>query len=556
MRLFNKNPDFSKKILYFFFFSLSVFFIFLFLFFINLFSTLSEFAAGDACYHHQLLYNFLHGRIFQTSLYHIFGNITYNPYPYICQFADHVNFTHYIFSIFYAILPNIYGLYLPVFIFVYLGLCYYSLKIFRRLSPEQYKDKFLIFMSLFLISTFLVVIQYKAHPILYGGPFFFAAYYYLITKDRLKYILSVIALCLVSEDLALFFATFSCYVYIFEPEHRKFASLSFILSVFWVLLVTLVIQPAVRYDTFTASSSFTSFKLAKIIKNNFAISMPNFSRQLIRWVIFLPSLIFAAAAFYVNTRTINWKRILGLIFIAPVSTWFIGTFDFFSPYRLTPIFLCTFISLVIILAGGDLNIWKKNLISLKRRRLSLMFLAIFVIANIGYLARAHFPVLCKFISKSAEAERLSNISLIQSINKIPRDKTMVFWCNMNAVGFFSGRSDIWFFPEYYDFSDFLVIQKDSRHSFFYARKLPGKTSAQSIQEGVKDSMWNAEIKRDLVEALLRDLVYTDKTHDIFRNDDSVLILARKEKSEFKIPSTSLGFGWVKNIPKILKSPFR
>src|SRR2546425_5842613 len=96
-------------------------------FFVNLASTISDSSTGGIAWTHQVFYNFVHGRPFQSSLFASQKagesvGFSFNPYPYISTNVIHVNFFPYLFAPLWNIWPTLPWLYGVVFLFNYLGL--------------------------------------------------------------------------------------------------------------------------------------------------------------------------------------------------------------------------------------------------------------------------------------------------------------------------------------------------------------------------------------------------------------------------------------------------
>jgi hypothetical protein len=197
-----------------------------------------------------------------------------------------------------------------------------------------------------------------------------------------------------------------------------------------------------------------------------------------------------------------------------------------------------------MLADSDASLQSRKQVSFQRRWVALIFLLIFVTSNVAYLSRIYIPTLVEYLNKSREAERLSNVAFISAMNNIPSDRSVVFWSNINTEAFIANRSDVWFFPNYFDLADFLVLQKGARRSFFEAKILPGETLREALKNGVAVSTGDAIVEPAIVQVLVRDLVYVNKTHAILRDDDNILILMRNTHYEFVVPAHTVGFGWV------------
>lgn len=136
------------------------------------------------------------------------------------------------------------------------------------------------------------------------------------------------------------------------------------------------------------------------------------------------------------------------------------------------------------------------------------------------------------------------------MGEISRDKSVVFWGNYIMSAFITDRNDIWYFPMYYDLADFLLIQKDAKHSCFTANDL---ADLDYKKPGLQDSFYediNKPVSGQLTAKIMEDLVNNKRTHRVAYNSTYVLVLERLEHHKFYMPESSVGFGWLKNTPKV------
>jgi len=236
-------------------------------FFWNFNSTLSLWSTGGFAWPHQMFHNFLHGRMFQSSLFadpFLAGGsvgFTHNPYAYINGSVIHINFTPYLFALIWSLFPTpamIYGL---IFSWNLLGGGLFSWLIIRKLSDKDTEEKTAFVIAVMLASGFLAILVQMAQFLLFAGPFMMAAYYFFLIRKRAAFVAAIAALCLVSEDSAMVAACFALYFAIFESEGRWYGAASALISIPYVLFLLVIIQPAARMDLTITSSTTTSLVL-------------------------------------------------------------------------------------------------------------------------------------------------------------------------------------------------------------------------------------------------------------------------------------------------------
>lgn len=532
-------------------------------FFINLNSTLSDYSWGDITYINQLFYNFINGRPFQTSVYRLpgaVGGVIDNPFPYANQTGNHLNYTQYAFSFIYALWPNINGLYMIIMLLTYLSVAYFSWKILKHLSPEATLVKFLWVFSVFASSSFLLIIQDKAYPMLFSTPFILAIYYFLIRGRKLAFFLTTVLLCLVQEDAAMFVISLSMYIFFFESKRKEYAYVSLGFAVIYLVLAIFIVQPAARYGLVTESSSLTVHDL----KNFHILSVMELIREIQSLLSFLPAFILTYFIFEKAGKP-DWGKIIGLILVAPLSHWGIVVLKGGGAH-LIPVVICVFLALLLLLAHMEYS--KAPFLNFRRFFLCNGILLVFLGLNI-YVTRGDTPIPIKnFVKRVSykgtlvwgnpdrelteqEEQKNSNITVIKTIQNLPRHQTLVYWTNRNSEAFISNRSDLWRFPVYFDLADFLVIQKDAKESFFQCEFLPGEELKTSLNKGNWHSSGEKVIISEIMVAkIIDELVQKQKTHHILISNQHVVVLERVIRNEFTMPSSTLGFGWVQNLSKL------
>ena len=522
-------------------------------FFIKLNSTLSDYSWGDIIYQVQTFHNFMSSRAFTSSSYRLGGLAQNNPYAYLPQFAMHVYITPYVlFYGFYSLYPNINGLYVIYIVFIYVGMAYFSWQILKAIASKIALVTFLWAMFFLLTSEFFTLAVYKNNPPLLVGPFILAMYYFLLRERKWAFLLTCILACLISEDVAMMIVTFSIYIFLFEPKWRPYSYYSFGFSVVYLILAIFIIQPAARYLLDTQQSSYLLTRIMHIFET---LNFPRFFKDLLPWVLFLPSLAFIYVAIG-KTNNINWRRTIGLIFIAPAAKWAIAIgYGGFGPHHLMSLFSFTFLAFLLMTTKVNLND-NYALSSLSRTRIVLLggILMMYLFPVAVACAKPARIVTHYFLGIQTDAEestRLSNEDVIKAIRNIPDSRNFVYWTNRNVEGFIANHSDFWRFPYYFDHSDFLVIQKDAKETFFEFDPSSEKELEFALSQGKEYSSGDmAIISQEAIDRILEELVNTRKTHLIVFEDRFVLILERIERSEIILPPSLVGFGWLDNIPKL------
>jgi len=167
-------------------------------FFYEVNSTLGDNSWGDVSYFNQLAYNFTHGRALQTSHMRLGQHgVLENPFPYAHSFSTHVSFTPYLFLWLYRFMPNVIGLYLIVILLNVAGSLGIGWLIMRRLRSDHYRflSYTLACVMFFSVLPVMDIITYKAHFLLYAGPFILAAYYFLLRDNRLLFAITGLLIC-------------------------------------------------------------------------------------------------------------------------------------------------------------------------------------------------------------------------------------------------------------------------------------------------------------------------------------------------------------------------
>lgn len=539
-----------------------------FLFFVKLNTTVSDFSGGDAPLCNQIYYNFYHGRPYQMSIYTEYVSQFINPSAYLNSMVFHAYILVPVFvSLFYIFWPDINTMYALFIILNYAGVAFFTLKIFRRISPSNAYLKSILAFSVFLLSGYLRQVLLPGYPIILCAPFILAIYYFLISKNRMAFFLAVASLCLVTEELAVLAITFLAVLSIFEKEYRRIVYPGLAFAVGYFILWNFAMQPVIRYGLIPVDSGKASMFLLrffKILKAGpaFLLTLSLKDVLIVFSSFYLP--ILAAIPiyrFFGAARRPDWLKIAAIAFLAPVAFWVYGTFSL-SGRHLLPVLAMAYMAFVIFLGSIDLDLKKK----VTPRQLAVFFAiaGIFMAVNALVMAPALPHSLRYYVWKVTKLrtgiepfkmndlakEIPSNKEAIKEIRRIPRDRSVVFWGNYSICGFITDRNDIWNFPMYYDVADFLVIQKDAQYSCFTADDIAG---LDYKKPGVQDRFYQEmgkPVSGRLADKLKEYLIKEKHTHRLAYDSDHVLVLEKLERSKIYVPKSTVGFGWLENAPKV------
>ena len=531
----------------------------LFFFFSNLSTTISQYSAGGVTAPHQLFYNFLHDRPFQTSLFASQETgqsvgFSYNPFAYLHINAIHVYFSAFLFAPIWGLWPNLSWLYGLVIVVNYCGMALFAWKTLNHLSPKSAAIKTAFALSMLLASGFLFTFQQNAQLLLFSGPFLLAAYYFLLTRRKSIFLASIALVCLVSEDAAMVALTFSAYIYFFERDAKSFALASGIFSLTYLAIALFVLQPAARSHLVLSEANTTMVVLKHIL---------DFSPALLtaRLIGFFPALFFIPAfgMAYVlfGKSNISWRQLLGLIFLAPLPHWgecaIVG-----ASHHLMPVLVFMFIALVLTL-GRIPDTLAASIVSAKQKGAALLCLATIFMAGSFRTLISNLPdqlllPAYKLAGMAGKANRIeqnlveqqSNRRVLKAIEKLPKTSSLVYLTNSSIEGFIAGRSDIWAFPDYYDLADYLVIQPNAHQAFFSLDTNTHQNIAQAIKNGKRVDA-GATITRELAQSITKLLVEETRTHRVIEDDSAVTILERIQKNPIPNPPSTIGFGWKSNL---------
>ncbi len=530
-------------------------------FFYNLRSTLSDYSWGDSTYANQLISNFLHHRPFQMSLYHNPGKgVIENPLPYAHQASVHVIFSPFLFVPLYALHPTESGMYalvigLNCFSFLFFGYRWLRL---HRVDHFEFRYSLLVFAV--LCSSFLFYWQAKNHYLMFVTPFVLMANEAIYTRRKWIFLMAMLLWCLVQEDACMFALSFAVFIFFFEKNARSWAYWVLGGGFLYLLFASFVIQPAARWgmtiDQYTHS--------LEVLRN----SSIQISTLLASIKVALPILLFLPAFYIVSlfragTSALPYRKALGMIVVAPLSHWLINIINP-AEQHYVPNMVCAFIAFLYFLS--DFHINPKAIIHRQRYRL-IGTILVFVVANLVVMRR-NIPVYSKIsineylahrtpirlTMASLTKEEHDNKAFIAQVQKLPVERTMVYWTNRNVEGFFSNRPNLWRFPEYYDTSDLLVIQRGAQHTFYDVRDDPRRSVGEILKSGsFHSSGENIAIREDMVHRIVIQLVQNQHSHRIVTDTPECLVLARINPIPFPNQPETVGLGWLRNLQPLVKS---
>ena len=549
-------------------FAMAIFVLLVVLAFVKLNTTVSDFSSSDAPFINQYYYNFFHGRMAQISIYTEFFSQFINPHPYLNFWVFHFNIlAGAIVGLFYIFLPGINTMYAVILAINYIGFAFFTYKIMERLSPSHAYLKSLLAFSVFVLNGYLRQVLLSGMPITLCGPFILAAYYFLISGKRVPFFLTVVSLCLITEELAVFMLTFLTVMWFFEKRSRKVIYLSMAFAAAYFILWNFILQPALRYDLIPVTGNAQSMLLMRFRYMaggglSFLLSIPPKTALIVFSGFYLTILAaIAVYRFFGFSRPPEWTRIFYFIFLAPIAFWAYGIYSL-SGRHLFPIMAMTYIAFLLLLSAVNFN-WKKRL-SLFSSVIAVFVSGIFLAVNVLVMAPA-LPFSLRsaiwnivkrhtgaeiFNRNELQGQIATNKETIKVIRTIPKDKSITFWGNYTLSAFITDRNDIWFFPLYYDRADFLVIQKDAKCSYFGAE---GMEDLNYNKPGIQDKFYEGKywtVSKKVVDRIKEELVDKEHAYRIFYDSSHVIILERLVKYKFEMPDNSMGFGWMENMPKV------
>lgn len=526
-------------------------------FFANLRSTVSEWTGSGFIWTVQEFHNFLHGRPFQSSFFASLaaGNsvgFTHNPYGFLHAFAIHVNFTPYAFAPLWALSPTpawLYGLLIAWNLGAGLALIW----LLAGPSAEGGDAGKAAFCGAILIAGGLLsILDQMAQFLLFIGPFLLALQWAVRARRRGLHLAFVVLSCLLAEDAAMVMLCWSAYAWLFEDEGRTFGRDAALFALPYLALVLLLIQPAARAELTLRDTTTTALVIKKLRELTPTLLAANL-KSVLPALTLLPAFPLAAALFGVPERR-HWVR-LGALAVLPALLHWGESACVGGAHHLAPPFFALFLALIeaVRLAPGV------SARSAAAWAWAGVFLALSFRVQAGNLPNGLRPRLYRLAGKMDKAaalqrslavEAASNRAVIAAGARVPPERGLVLWTNLRATGFLAARSDVWEFPEYFDQADFLLVQKDAVDLNF-AFAAAGSGPLRPALEAVRRQKPNArEFAMDpaTLRALSGEL---SGTHRVAYEDEHALLLENLRPVAPPSPPTTVGFGWVRNLPVVL-----
>ncbi|MBF0319224.1 MAG: DUF2079 domain-containing protein [Nitrospirae bacterium] len=514
---------------------------------------------------HQKFYNNLHGRFLQFSLDVKPGQSgeVADKIRYLNQFVININPALLLLGVVYRIRETLDFTYLFVIVFVYMGMIYYTWMLLRH--TEEAKSRFYFAISLLLLSCFLVIVHFCGNRGLIAGPFIMASYYYLREKQWLPYGIATLFGFMVSEDTAMLYMSFSLYIFIFE--NKKAGLLTGMAATLYTIIALFIIYPAARYNFNYESANHAQFYI-ELLKSERSIAgmFLYFIGEAKEIFAMLLSVVFLLAL--VGRKDINLQKLSGIIFLAPLSHWGIVFLTKSGGHHEMHILVCIYLAMVYLIANMDFTTPFQRRQWLKMTTIAAFCLFFFV--NIFLLAAQDFPYkwqlrwslrsliptnpyYMKLVGQNLNDTMKSNKEFIEYVEKIPKEYTLVFLANRQVVGFITNRPNIWSFPNYYSESDYLVIQRGARNGMFCVKDKSRIKNIVTTAELMKevDVFQDCAVPEEFTDKLVASLVDIDKTHKVEHISGNVVGLRRLSHIEFEQPPESLGFLFLRNVPKVL-----
>jgi uncharacterized membrane protein len=433
-------------------------------------------------------------------------------------------------------MPNVNGLYLIVILFNIAGFLAGGWMIMKRLSSD--KERLVLYALAWLILVcalpFADVIAYKGHFALFAGPLILAAYYFCMRKKAVMFVLTGLALCAISEDIAMFMCSFSAYLFIFEKDMRKTAFFMGAVSLSYLVVTFFVIQPACQSGL---TLTFPSVVAARLSANHGSTYYHG---------VFVIALYFIriAAAFIIMAlfsglgKWIKWEKPVGMIIVAPASHWFLVLTE--GPgHHYIPVLACTFIAILLVASRLKLRpvaawrIWAAVIICS----------AMLIISSYKMIRR------CPHLAAAESAARMrTNGEVLRAVKALPEGAGVSYWTNRGLDAFISGRNNAWRFPEYFDSADYLVIQKDADQTFFDMK--PQGDIGAAVKDGRYYTGTDIVMPQRSVRSIEDELVKIKASHVVDADTGHVLILKRKNSAGLPNPAATSGFGWIEKIGRL------
>lgn len=361
----------------------------------------------------------------------------------------------------------------------------------------------------------------------------------------------------------MFYCTFSLYVFLFE--NRKAGIVSGVYSALYTLMVFMVIQPAARYGYGYEILNHAQWYLSGEggTKFDWIAAITRLPFQAKEILAFFPVIIFLLIM--ARGQTINRLKVMAIVYIAPLSHWAI-TFITFGGHHQMHVMVCAYLAVLYLISMAKLSEFEyKSRIGKLTLVCFFVFLAInlFILFvedfpfkwNIRWYLRGSIPTSAYYNSLAGEdlyATIKSNKELIDFVNTIPKEKSLVFWTNRQVSAFISNRSDIWMFPNYFMEADYLVVQKNAHNTFYCIQGKTDITNVTTSNELLTSGSFgdHCPIPDNTLNQLKQILIRNN--HRIVFENNILIAFERNIHYKYEAPRDSVGLGFLANIPQVLK----
>lgn len=505
----------------------------------------------------QLFYNYQNGRPFQTSLFATVAagdsvGFSYNPYPYLHIFAIHVYITPFIFSYIWNVFPNVYWLYGLVILVNYFSIFIFIYLILKKYSYRSMRIKFIFLSAAIFSSGALYTFLSHAQLLMFSAPFLFMAIYFAINNKIYLYLFSIILLCGISEDAILFASMLSLYFSTDKSEHKKYYLLIGVVAALYFLICIFIIQPMARVDLTNISHNTTLVVLEKI----FYLKNINIAEKILSIAPILSLIpIFFISNYIFGRSELTAGRVLLFLFIP--SFFHLGeSLVVGAGHHLAPVVYIFIATLTLYVAKTKKRNECESVGKIEWLAIAFLILVSTAISLRVYASFVPKSALVPVLNAFGRGELVSqlvndnqgelNRSIVDKINSISAEDSISYYANMGVDGFVAARKKIWRFPDYYDRTKYLVIQRSASNASFSISRDENLDINQAILKGYSvDSTGGYDITNQDIWRVVNSLVYIKKTHLILDDCDEYIVLMNRAPDILDNHPSTHGYGWFK-----------
>jgi hypothetical protein len=511
-------------------------------FFRMLGTALTDYSWGDASYHTQVFYNFTAGHPFQMSAYHNPGfGVRENPAPYANQAAVHVNLTPFLFVPLFSLRPDLYGLYALTIGLVMLSAFAAVLDIFRGspLPAGETAVRRALALALLFSSSLFRLSHYKGHMLLFAAPFFLGMDAAARRRKIPAYMILAALTALVGEDSAMLVMGHAAYVWLLDRDLRRPAAGAAAVAAAILGVMVFALGPAARFEMIRENGSHTIYYLTHL---GFLLTgAKHFLRETRIVMIMLPALAAVRLAFDPGPRSAD-RRLLALIIVVPAAHWFITMVTSVGVHHLVPPVLCVILAASLLLSDG-VPAWNDPV----RRKSAIACACLYAALALWNISK-DIP---RRPTPAQAAESASNRAFVTAVRAlVPKNATLVLWCDEPAESFLADRTSFWRFPEFYADADYLALEPGVPNSWVGNPPL----LRTPLRETALRPQWGDQfpITAESMTLIKDELVTRAATHEIVRDEPGLLLLKRKVSKPFPVSPSSVGFGYLRNLPGVLR----